>query len=122
MIDKKTEIISKISMGDFPFLEIDKGIRKRKKHIERWGFKNPTFLPDNKGYTFEYDFTLHNVHYTGNVYIGIDWDDEFVIVITDKDNNIIVDLNGVYIFWIEDKIDYVFRNIFNYVPIKFNEF
>jgi hypothetical protein len=117
MSNQKSKILSKVSMAEFPFVEMyNKEFNLQKKRIKFWGIKNPKF--SNKYYSFEYNFTLHNVQYKGNVYVGIDWNDTFLIVITDENDNIITEIKNVYIFWLEDKIDYVFRNIFNFIAIN----
>ena len=103
--------LSDVFQNDFPFIEIDKGIRKRFNQKKRWGYKNPKFAPKDKGYSFEYDFTLRDERHKGKVYIGIDFLDEFIIVITDENDYIIKAFTEVLIFWIEDKIDWVFRHI-----------
>ena len=100
-----------IYLNDFPFLEIDKLIRRRLKQKERWGYSNPHFEPKDKGYSFEYNFKLKDTQYKGRVHIGLNWDNTFIIVITDKNNNVLKRFDDVLIFWIEDKIDTFFRDI-----------
>jgi len=112
MNKKELNIIREIGIANFPFDELHKSIISRPKYHKRWGYKNPKFY-DDKAFRFEYGFDLNNVRYEGYVYIGIDIIDEFIIVITDKENNILYQYNHVYIFWVEDKIDYFFKNINN---------
>jgi hypothetical protein len=53
--------------------------------------------------------------------MGIDIIDEFIIIITDYDNNILHRYDNIYVFWIEDKIDYFLRNINNFKLKKYGE-
>jgi len=117
---KELNIIREIGIANFPFEEIHKSIISRPKYKKLWGYKNHKFYGD-KAFRFEYDFELDNVRFQGYVYIGIDMIDEFNIVITDKENNIIHKYEHVYIFWIEDKIDYLLKNINNFKLDFFNK-
>jgi hypothetical protein len=113
-------IIREISTANFPFEEIHKNISLKSKYKDKWGYKNPKFYKD-KAYRFEYNFEIDNIQYHGYVYMGIDIIDEFIIIITDYDNNILHRYDNIYVFWIEDKIDYFLRNINNFKLKKYGE-